>query len=82
MKDVIKAFLILVLGGIGAGIPVTLFYLAWSWCMTQVPVGLAWSGIAKIGISFAMVAIGGGATVGLAILGAVFAVAIAAQLFD
>ena len=82
MKYILKLSFVILCGGIGAAIPVTGFYLAWSWCMAQVPMVYAWAGLAKITITLALVAIGGGATIGLAVLGGMSALWVAANLID
>lgn len=80
MKDTIKIIAAFLAGLIGAAIPVTTFYLLWSWCMAQVPMAETWAGIAKIGITLAMILMGGGATVVLAVLFGVAALSVAAAI--
>ncbi len=82
MKDLTKLILILLCGGIGAGIPVTGFYLLWSYCVAQIPAASAYAGLIKVGVTFGCVIIGGGATVGLAILGGILAGAIAVAVLE
>jgi hypothetical protein len=81
-KDTLKLLLVFLFGTIGAAIPVTGFYLLWSWCIAQVPVTLAWAGLAKVGITLVMVLIGGGATIGLTILGGILAGVVAAAVLN
>ena len=79
MNETIKLCLVVLLGAIGAAIPVTAFYFGWSWAMSQVPHG-EYSGLIKVGVSFLMFAIGGGLTFALALLGGTLALAAALRL--
>lgn len=62
MKRRLKWLAIAIGGLIGGSIPLTIFYLAWSWAVDQVPHASEWAGLAKIGISLVMLVVGGWAT--------------------
>ena len=81
-KDTLKLLLVLLCGTLGAAVPVTLFYLLWSWAMTTIGTTLAYAGLIKVGITIALLAFGGGATVGCAILGGMLAGSIALAMVD
>lgn len=82
MKDILKLVLVLLFGGIGAAIPITGFYLLWSWAMMQIGSTLAYAGLIKVGVTIGLIAVGGSATIGLAILAGVLAGSIAVAIFD
>jgi len=67
-KDIVKILSVILAGLIGAAIPVTLFYLLWSYCIGLVPVAATYAGVLKIGITLSMILVGGSATVAAAIL--------------
>lgn len=81
-KGIVKIIAVFLSGGVAAAIPFTGFYYLWSWCMSQVPLASEWSGLVKIGVTLILVLVGGGATVGLAILGCVLASAVAIAVLD
>lgn len=68
MKDITKLIVTILSGAAASAIPFTLFYLSWSWAMTQVPAG-DYAGLIKIGVSLAMLLVGGGITLWCAIVG-------------
>jgi hypothetical protein len=70
MKTAIKIVMTSVFTLVAAAIPFTLFYLLWSWTMTQIPMANEWSGLIKVLVTFVMIGVGGGATLALAFLGA------------
>ena len=81
MNDLVKVLFIALGGLIGAAIPLTGFYLIWSWCMAQIPATLAYAGLAKICVSLGLFMVGGGVTIWLTIVFAgFFGVTIAAIL--
>lgn len=82
MKDLVKLLLVFLCGTIGAALPLTGFYLFWSWCIAQVPFGFVWTGLVKIGITVGLIFVGGGATVACAILGGLLAGALAVALLE
>lgn len=82
MKNVIKPILIVLAGCVAAAIPFTGFYYLWSWCMEQVPLVSEWAGLIKIGITLAMVLVGEGATVMLAVLGGLGVISLLATILD
>ncbi len=45
------------------------FYSLWSWCMSQVSLTSEWAGVVKVIVTLFLLAIGGGATIVLAIIG-------------
>ncbi len=82
MKDTIKILLILLCGGLGAALPITGFYLFWSWCMAQIGTTIAYAGLIKVGVTIGCLAVGGGATIGLAMLGGILAGALAVAILE
>lgn len=81
MKTILKLIAVVIAGAVAAGIPITCFYFAWSWCMDQVPMANEWAGLIKIGLSLIIFAVGGATAIGLAILcGGVIAAVVAAVL--
>lgn len=78
LKIAISGIIVLVL----AAIPATGFYLAWSWCMDQVPAAYEWAGLIKVGITLLTLMVGGGITVGLTVLLGGVGIAIAAAILD
>ncbi len=82
MKDTIKLLLVLLCCGIGAGLPITGFYLFWSWCMATIGTTVAYASLIKVGVTIACVAVGGGATIGLAMLGGVIAGVLAVAILE
>ena len=74
MKDITKFVVTILSGATAAAIPFTLFYLSWSWAMAQVPAG-DYAGLIKIGVSLAMLLIGGSITLWCAIVGGVLVTA-------
>ncbi len=82
MKDTLKLLLVIFCGGTGAALPITGFYLIWHWIMAQVPINMAYAGLIKIGLTIGCLAIGGSATVVLAILGGLLAGALAVAILE
>lgn len=81
-KEIIKLISVIFAGAVAAAIPFVGFYSLWSWCMEQVPLVSEWAGLIKIGITLVMLAVGGGATVMLAILGGMAVIALLTSLLD
>ena len=77
MKDIIQIIITGLVTLLAAAIPLSLAYCIWSWAMTQVPVGLAYTGLIKLLVSILLFMVGGGLTIGMTILCAGFAAAIA-----
>lgn len=82
MKDTLKLVLVLLCGGLGAAVPITGFYLFWSWMMAQIGTTLAYAGLIKVGVTLGCVLVGGWATIALAVLGAAVAGSLAIVLLD
>ena len=68
-RDIYRVLVVLLSAVITAVLPLLGFYFAWSWAIDQVPVANEWAGLIKVGISLIMVIVGGGATIGMAIIG-------------
>lgn len=81
MKDIIKAFIVLVTGLIGAAIPLSFAYFIWAACMAAVPVG-AYAGLIKIAISIALFMVGGGLTIWLTVIAVALGASLAAAVLD
>lgn len=78
IKNIIAIAVVLVLGAI----PVTTFYMAWSWCMDQVPVAHEWAGLIKVGITILCLPVGCGITIAATFLLIGIGATIAAALLD
>ncbi len=82
MKDLLKLLLVLLCGGIGAGIPLTCFYLLWHWSMVTLGTTAPYIGLTKVVVTIGLIATGGAVTVGLVILGGVLAGALAIAILE
>lgn len=80
MKSPIKSFTTIVAAALGALIPIYFAYQLWAYLISLVPAS-EWAALAKVAITVAVVFLGGGLTIWLAvIIGALVAGVVAAFL--
>ena len=82
MKDVLKLLLVIFCAGLGAAIPLTGFYLFWSWAMAEIGTTIAYAGLIKVGVTICLLVGGGWATVVGASLGCAAAGTLAVALTE
>ena len=68
MKDLIKFISIIASGLVGFFAPLYCFYSLWAWPVAQIPAAHEYAGMIKVGITIALLAVGGSATVAIAFL--------------
>jgi hypothetical protein len=78
----LKEGIAIVLSGLIGLIPAGCFYILWAHCMSLIPAAAAWAGLAKIGVTLALLMFGLGITLASCFLLFAFCLTIAAAIID